>query len=373
MLYLIVLIFCFVCIFKYDIKEVSNYKSFWMLFVILSLIAGLRYYIGGDTEGYRNYFYNSPLLEELNASYFSDSRFQPGWLYFQSFIRTVFGKFVYLQLIQALFVTYSVFFFLKKYSPTPYLAVLFFFMMNYFEFDMEIMREAIAIALGLWAYYFYENKKQIIISVLLVFIAIQFHISAVVLLFYPLLKKVGNGSKMFWCSLAFCLALPSLFLAIPNLDFYVTLLFGQQEDWFLDQYLKQSFSDTLNINYYITHTAAYVILPYFIVYLLIKDNRVKINGFIYAYAYFQYLAMFSYGFYRFANYFAPFYWIGLSLAFIIIFKRYYKLNRALFLITFIFLAYMYRGDLLGYEAENQMYLYEKYYPYKTVLLENKPY
>lgn len=373
MIYLLIIVLILFCVSKYDYKKLIDYRIFWFLCLFLTFLSGFRFYLGADTMNYRDAFYNSPILQAISKSFLESSRFQPGWLYFQSFIKTYFEKFVFLQLIQSAFVNFTVFFFIKKYSPLPYLTVLFFFMMNYFEFDMEIMRESIAVSLGLWAFYTYEHLGKRILPLILVFAAFQFHISALVLLSYPLLKLVGFGEKSFGISLIVCLLLPTLFTAIPNLDIYATMLFGQQDDWMKDQYLIQSFNDSLNIFYYIKHTIAYVVIPYIIVYIIKDSYTIKITGFIYAFSYFQYLGMFSYAFYRFANYFVPFFWIGIAIGIMVIIKRYFKSLILPLLVIILILTYTYRNVLLEYESDEHRYMYERYYPYKTVFFENEPY
>lgn len=79
------------------------------------------------------------------------------------------------------------------------------------------------------------------------------------------------------------------------------------------------------------------------------------------------LGMFTYAFYRFGNYFEPFYWILLADAIYIYWK---KIQMPKLLITGVFtlcILYIYQRDQMG---EYNMYpghkMYERYIPYEMV-------
>lgn len=81
------------------------------------------------------------------------------------------------------------------------------------------------------------------------------------------------------------------------------------------------------------------------------------------------MSAYTYGFYRFGNYLAPFYIIFLSNYCYAIIKRFRDLkpNRILVASAFVVLVlYMFQGYQLK-KAPDGSLLYERYIPYKTVI------
>lgn len=345
--------------------------KFVFVFLVLVLIAGLRYMNGGDTLNYYDTFRESPDLKDLSSAFFESSRYQPGFLIFVALCKSIWPNFVFMQLAHAIFINLSIFFFIKHKTQRVFLSLLFYFMLNYLEYNMEIMRESMAVACVLFSLHFYEKKRYLWA---LVFIALgyEFHISCMIALLYPFLSKVYWTNKSAFIVLSLSIIIPLVYISIPNLNVYILLLTAQ--DTLAEQYSIQELNQELNINYYILIIFKYVLIPYVLLRIVNKHDDFKYVGFIYAYIFLQLLGIYSYAFYRFANYFAPFYWLLFAEGVYTLLKkgffRHTPRMAVMILATVAFLYVYQNAQLLKHEGE---YLYKRYIPYETVLTSPRSY
>lgn len=382
MIYLFEIILLLYTSSRYDSKKIAfgvhNKAGLWYLsfFLFFFLIAGLRYNIGGDTVGYAYNFSHYSKLYNLTTLEYKYWDYQPGWVFLMSFFRTITRSFILFQLCHALFINIVIFNFIKRNSTNVFLALIIYFVINYFEFNTEILRESIAVAFGLLSYKSFCNKKYIL-GFGFIILAFLFHVSALILVLYPLLMLVKYSKKLNIVAIVATLLIPFLYLALPNLFEIATTLF-RLNDAKMNQYVIQDVNFSLNIFYYIRLSVSAFIIPYFSLYIVGKHKPIAYAGFIYVYVILQVLSMFSYGFYRFANYFTPFYWLLLADALWYIFSSIKigktALNKIFFLTVVSFLLlYVYQSTQLNYNIAGNDYYYERYIPYKSVLFSDKPY
>lgn len=167
-------------------------EDFWFYasLVLLILVAGLRYRVGGDTLVYMAEFNMYPKLDELKYFDFETARFNPLWYILNAFCRTVSDDFTFFQLLHALIVNYSFFHFFRKYCPYYYFtAILVWFVGYWCYFSMEILREILCISMLLWAVDWLLEKKLVKYYIVCI-IALFMHYSAVIMLFFPLMYVV---------------------------------------------------------------------------------------------------------------------------------------------------------------------------------------
>ena len=136
---------------------------------------------------------------------------------------------------------------------------------------MEIMREAIAVALGLIAIMLYSKgyKKYF---VLLVFVAFEIHISAIILLIVPFLVKVKYSKKKIIVISLLSIIVPVLFSQISGLTEIVSL-FTASDPEYLSRYINQSLDDTRNIFYYLFLFVSYLVIPIICMFLKKKKKN----------------------------------------------------------------------------------------------------
>lgn len=359
--------------FTKDFRGNKSNEKFWLvlLYLIFVLVAGLRYDRGADTSGYVPYFRSVPLIFNLSAHSFADVRYQPGFVVFYSLCKTLVNNFSFALIIEALFVNYSIFKFIKRYSHYPFVAILCYFIINYLEFNMDIQRESMAIAFGLLSWMSLDDKKTAK-SILYFVLAFSFHISATMLLLYPLLTHVKTTTKSVVLMFAVAILIPIILFSIPNLNFIVSSILNSDEASHIDLYTRQAFNEDINFNAYLIHILHFLFLCFVLFYLKIKENTDKYAGFVLTLSVLFFFSTVSYGFYRFANYMCPFYWIVLS-DFIVPFSK--KIAKPLglmaFCIFFLYLTYYHQRKLLAYNLDwsQYEYNYENYLPYQSILFD----
>ena len=376
MIYALILLMLILLAVKYDFRPVlkTNGKvsgrSIWLFFLwlILVLLAGLRHEtIGGDTLNYAASFNRVHDIANLADSDFSDSRFQPGWIYFIAICKYISSDFFICQLIHAIIINLLFFKFIKRHSEHVFLALLFYFILNYFEFNTEVLRESLAVSLCVSGYYALEKRKYWI-CILLLCGAYYIHISAIIAILYALLFKVRYTKKSLAISAAMIITVSIIFTSIKDLSVYVALITNSDTEYF-NQYYNQELNSHLNLNYYIIHFLKYVIIPYAAIYIISKHKQIPYVGYIYAFIILQVMGMYSYAFYRFANYFTPFFWLLLADFIYIIINRYIRSSGRVLAIaaTVIMFLYIYQSVQLLYDSDTNKYFYERYIPYKSAL------
>ena len=100
MIYLLVFIYLFMCSLIFDINRVKfNSRRLFLFvgYVILIVMAGIRYRLAPDSVFYQYYFENFvPEFLDLSWNYFSISRYQPMWEIIQSIFKSI-GGYVFFQ------------------------------------------------------------------------------------------------------------------------------------------------------------------------------------------------------------------------------------------------------------------------------------
>lgn len=187
MIYLAILALLFLLSFHYDICGKKKYKSFWYLAVlgIFILFAGLRWRVGTDTIQYLYFFYHD--YPTLSAFSFEDYYVgkDPFFVLINSFVKSIGGRFYWVQLIQTTFVNTLILHYFRKHSKYIFTCCLFYFLLSYISFTMEIMRASFSIVISLYAFDYFIEKKWAKGYLFLLF-ALMFHTQTLVLFLFPL-------------------------------------------------------------------------------------------------------------------------------------------------------------------------------------------
>lgn len=195
MIYLFVIIFAYLCHYRFDKKRLTTKtkKIFYYLeYIVLVLVVGLRYRVGGDSLSYEDDYIILNGFRELTTYRISTSEHGFLWYAFVSCSQFISNEWVILQILHAIIFNYAVFKFVRKYSNMPFLAIFFYVIFNYLYFNTEILRASLGVAVFLLWGYDALLKKQWIKYVLLTFIASQFHIECIGLLLFPLAYLIGR-------------------------------------------------------------------------------------------------------------------------------------------------------------------------------------
>lgn len=187
MIYILVLLLMLFGIYKYDYRRAHGLYFFFygLIFVILVCISGLRYRIGTDSIVYENYYEEVPKLWELFKYKFDKTRFEPGFVVFESITRSISPDFILAQFFETIVVNLVVFWFILKFAVHRFLALLLYFIILYFTLNMQVMREALAVSCFLLAWPSFRDGRWLGYYALTL-LASTFHSSAFLTLLFPL-------------------------------------------------------------------------------------------------------------------------------------------------------------------------------------------
>lgn len=194
MVYFIIIFTILLLIFRYDYCRKETGRLFWYLaiFAAMVAVAGLRYRIGTDSVRYETYYKSMPVLWELSAKYFEKTRFEPGFVILMSACRSISKDFILFQFVHALIVNSAVFILFWRNSRNPFTGLLFYCFMSYMALNTEVLREALAVSVFIYAWPFFK-RNNFLVYYLLILLAISFHLGASICLLCPLFVLPGSG------------------------------------------------------------------------------------------------------------------------------------------------------------------------------------
>lgn len=333
--------------------------------LFLVLIAGLRYRVGGDTLHYVDTYSLMPTFSTLCSIDFEEG-YGPLWYLFCAISKFVGEDFVYLQILHACIVNLVFLFFFRKRSVSILASLLIYFVLYYFYYTMEILREALAVCVFC---YNIDNliKKRFIRYYLLSLVAIGFHFSALILLFFPLLYKIAQSRySNFLFLIIGGVVVVTFFVIVPTsydllLDYLPIIALK------LKSYSTLSFNNILGICFY-----AIPFVSFFIIYRIsvVKNIQAGNSYVMKIFLLFLFLGSINQGLMRIVNYLVPFaisYIVNVGSVVFAIKGRSIKTQLFFFCGFFLLLfhkSYYYLSSTDGLVSNTRMY--ELWYPYESV-------
>lgn len=278
MIYFIILGALFFLTFYYDYCQNRQGRLFWyvVMMVLLILVAGLRYRIGVDSIRYENYYEHLHTLTNLRSGDFKDTRFAPLYIILASACRTITSDFTLLQMVVAIIVNGTVFFFFYKNTPHIFLATTFYYICLYLNLNTEVVREALAVCIFLWAWPFFR-KGQWLIYYLFCVLAFFFHVSALVMVLLPIFWIPGIrwfftfGRQTYFIVLA--LIAVGFFVQIYFFDFIKAIAFTENMAERAEVYKESDLGgNTLNITGALGEVFKLMLYPFLALYFLNKGK-----------------------------------------------------------------------------------------------------
>lgn len=346
--------------------------------LILILLAGLRYRIGSDTLAYQEYYQSIPSLSQLSINYIQTSTQEPGWIIYNSILKTMGLSFYILQLLNSFLINSIIGIFIWKITKYKYFSLLCYTIILYPNFNFEILRQSISIAIFILGF-FKLVKKQYIYYFILIFFASMFHYSAIVLFLVPFIvkhiTKLINKPFIFLIisiitfalSFIFRISLSDMLLLFPIAQNKTFVYFSNMEE--------SSFNASLLLNLILN-----VGLPIYIIQFIGKelnhlDSKRISQRYLKTFLALCCISVFSYClsatlpiFYRINWYFLCFgillypYLIDISSSLGL--KKKYGILLVLSILVF-------KGRVYFNRDENNVAIYEKYYPYSSIFNEFK--
>ena len=191
--FLLVVSFVFQCLRDKVVLEGDKNKINILFLSIMSLffyvvLAFRGIDVGNDTvvyfEAYRN-------ISNLNFQelWEYEGRFELGYLLVNKLLSIFFDNPQFLLILTGIFIVLSNVQFLYKYSKMLWLSVLLYFLLRYFDANMNIIRQAMALGFICYSYSFLRERKFWLFT-LFVFVAFLFHFSAIVFWFAWFFTKI---------------------------------------------------------------------------------------------------------------------------------------------------------------------------------------
>jgi len=149
----------------------ADYICFLFCAILMFFVSAFRYKTGRDWNGYMLFFDNCLSKKVSNV--------EIGFVMLNRIIKITVDNFFVLQLIINFFCSFVIFRHFYNKSNYPIFTLLLYFLNYYFTTDMAQTRQYIAMAIIITGLDFCENKK-IFLWCIVIILAMQFHVSAVV-------------------------------------------------------------------------------------------------------------------------------------------------------------------------------------------------
>ena len=171
----------------YDYKKHTSLKGFWLavMWLMTVCIAAFRYRMGVDSVMYEYEYPEMPTLAQLWDYRFDESRYQVLYIIFTAISKSISGDFFCFQLMHALYVNTIVFWFYSRYTKHSFTALSLYFLMLYIPFNMEVLRESLAISTFLLAWPMFKRGKWVWYYAICL-VAFGFHLSAILTFILPI-------------------------------------------------------------------------------------------------------------------------------------------------------------------------------------------
>ena len=155
---------------------------------------GFRYKVGVDTISYMHAQSKIPSLDHyFSLKTFTITRFEPGYLFICSIVKTFTNEFWPVQMIMASIINGCIFYFLYHHCKrNVFVGVLLYLMFQFFYFNCEIMRESAAVGFFLLNFKNLQEKKWLNYYLLSI-PSLLFHYSAAIIWFFPLIKLLKSN------------------------------------------------------------------------------------------------------------------------------------------------------------------------------------
>ena len=362
--------------FQYDrIEEYDSHKQhrLWMMCAYLVLLTGLSYGLGGDKFVYMEEFENYPNTFSNVGDYiflqFMLSGQMPLWTLTNMLAKAVFHSFYAVQLIQSAAINIAVCYIVSKYTHRYFLfLLLYFFTLQYFILNTEVMREGMAISFALIGIHGYLSGRKWLFGVMFS-ISLLFHISAAIIILFPFtIFKVSWKTLGIAFFTSFAIWLISDLL-LGRVMYAILGGMGAMVEKVLFYSLQAS-----TIFGFLRSAITFIIFPFIIMYTVMLNEtdvqkRKSYERMIVFMLYLGILASSFAGFIRFYNYARIFYLILFAeFAYTLFWQKKLLIVRLGTLVGTIFLVLL--QYMIPYKTTNTHY-FDFFYPYTCILNEDK--
>lgn len=362
--------------FRYDgIEEYDSHKQhrLWLMGIYLICLSGFSYGLGGDKFTYMEEFESYPESFSEAADFiwlkFMFNGQMPLWTIVNLIAKIGFDSFYVVQLLESAAINIAVCYLVSRYTHRYFLFLLiYFFSLQFFVFNTEVMREGFAMAFVLVGMDGYLRGKKWLYFVMMP-IGLMFHVSALTALLFPLFNF-----KISWKTLAvaFSVAFAIWLLSDVVLGKVMTSVLGGIGAM-VEKILFYSIQAS-TIFGFLRSVITFLVFPFIVMYTVteaetseeMKKRREKVMSFMIVLAV---LASSFAGFVRLFNYVQIFYLIMLA-DFVYMLPRLKEhfIMRAGTLAGIVFLIVL---NYRIYYKTTDTYYYDFFFPYTCILDEDE--
>lgn len=389
MTYLIAFLLILYGVIKYDVKGLSGNanRHYNLILIYLILVSGLSYRLGGDGIVYLHQY-----KEYLTSDGFGwtalnryDNR-MPGWVALIKICKLVTTQYWFFKLVHAVIINTLFLSGIKSITKYVFTGILFYYILLYFQFNFELLRQSLSMALFVYSLKYFSTKRWCKYYACIV-AAVLFHESAVICILFPLMRYVRINIKfLFVYSLLILTILICGKMGFADILGLITFdnLVGKAYVYNTTEEEQKS------IVYIMTNLSLSVILPLMVSFFsrgnLNKNINIPILGTL-AYGLSFVAGLVIHIFYRFSLYFILLFFIFYAEQFLYLsrfgfsyFKRNiystddiirlkYKPSRIVFVFLIsLFLIYRSRMYFSPY-GDTGIPTWVQYYPYSSVIFE----
>ncbi len=276
--YIIILLLLILSIVLFDFLHLSRGRKLAIatIWIVLVLTAGLAYHLGVDGRNTEAFYYNPPDSMGDIVRDWRSYRFDIGYMILSYVLGKIFPSYVAMQLFVSCMLTTSVMLFFNRYARHFFTALTIYFIFTYIHFNIEVLRESLAISLILFAWQ-PLNKGRWITYFVLTGIAVSFHFTAAIALLFPLLGIPGV-KKWFMPGWRLLLIAISC-IGLSYLLIYVwTPLLNSLPDILTVRRLRYSYSSVIENGCALNYKGVAGYLIQFVIYPLIFSYLYKPGG-----------------------------------------------------------------------------------------------
>lgn len=373
MIYIVIFLLILYWVYKYDVHKDVRYKksAFWGLCVMFILLASLRYRIGGDTLGYMLSwelypdFWNFNWIEDISRCKEAEpemERYQPGWFLFVMFFLGIWKHQLMMQFAVSILLNYAIFKTIKKYSKYPFTTLfIYFFNFKFLEFEFEIMRESVAVALFLLlAFDNYVSKKWVryYIGTFLVYMIHPSAIFMFILPFFRNLKISLRWGSIFFMALPICVSILGRIILGDLLN-----VFLNPEDM-MGAYMTKAVEKDYNTNYILMYIYQPIMIYILIIFLYKKIKNSMYLSLIFFALFFIDLSLLYFTASRLVNYIIIPVYIGITPLIYSLVKKY----NTIFILPVLLCIY---NIPTIFEFQRSSEMRAKYFPYQDYIFQKR--
>lgn len=183
----------------HDIRGVKINKKghLILLFLVFFLFTGLRHGNGGDTYQYRIFWDLLPTINKITWDELTSYRYEIGWVLASCLVKSIFGSFVFYQLLISALLNLGLYRVVSRYSKYPFLTLLLFYVAGeqFFWIEFEFMRQSASAAIFFLFSFKYLEEQKYIKYFISVIVCVLFHFASAFLFIFPFFWHVDYSDR----------------------------------------------------------------------------------------------------------------------------------------------------------------------------------